>query len=732
LHILGHQATGLKVKRAAPGGGGLMINPFDARAMRAVLAQHTAAFDQDGVVKPRAMYHDSYEYYGANWVDSLPAEFARRRGYRIEDEIAALAGLGDPERVARVRCDYRETLSDLLVEDVFPVWADWCRKRAMKTRNQAHGAPVNLLDFYNVADIPETEMFGHGGPDPLVSKFDEHIGGADRNPLISKFASSAAHAAGKPLVSAETGTWLAEHFCESWGEMKGLVDQMFVSGVNHIVYHGCVYSPDDAAWPGWLFYASTQMNPRNPLWREARTLNDYIARCQAVLQSGKPDHELLLYWPIHDLFSDGKSFQFTVHDHAWLTSQPVGKVARSLWDRGYGFDYVSDRLLAGMKALRGHITGPNGNAWRTVVVPETRFMPLTTFKSLLQLADQGGTVVFLGNLPQDVPGLGNLDARRAEFRKITEGLKLRDAGNGVRIAKAGEGSVVVGPLTESLNVAGIRREPMMDIPGMKFIRRSQADGRHHFIANHAVIAFDGWLPLADPAASVLAMNPLTGLLGTLESRPSARGGTDVKLRLEPGHSIILRSFDRPLSGVSAYPQSRPGREILPISTPWQVEFLTGGPELPNSYESPHPTPWTGRGDARADAFSGTASYRTTFGLDPAAWPSGASSLLLDLGEVNQVARVRLNGRDLGCLIMPPYQVPVSRDLLKQNGNSLVVEVTNTGANRLRDLDLRKVPWRIFHDINFVSITYKPIHPAKWPVQSSGLLGPVRLVAAISD
>ena len=109
----------------------------------------------------------------------------------------------------------------------------------------------------------------------------------DRNRLVSKLASSAAHVVGRPLVSAETGTWLAEHFTETAGEMKTLLDDMFLSGVNHVFFHGTCYSPDGAPWPGWVFYASTQMNPRNALWHELPALSTYIARCQAELRAGR-------------------------------------------------------------------------------------------------------------------------------------------------------------------------------------------------------------------------------------------------------------------------------------------------------------------------------------------------------------------------------------------------------------------------------------------------------------
>ena len=252
LYSLETRFSGMKVKRAAPGGAGPMINPFSAESMRRYLEPFTQAFAAPGVERPRAMYHDSYEYYGAQWAPELPAEFAARRGYRLEDELPAFAGTGTADRVARVQADYRETLSDLMVERVFPQWIAWNHEHGCLTRYQAHGSPGNWLDLYALADIPETEMFGRGTRDPLRSGFDARFGEGDRNPLVSKFASSAAHTAGRRLVSSETGTWMAEHFCETLEEMKCFVDRMFVSGINHVFYHGCVYSPDDAAWPGWL------------------------------------------------------------------------------------------------------------------------------------------------------------------------------------------------------------------------------------------------------------------------------------------------------------------------------------------------------------------------------------------------------------------------------------------------------------------------------------------------
>jgi hypothetical protein len=60
-------------------------------------------------------------------------------------------------------------------------------------------------------------------------------------------------------------------------------------------------------------------------------------------------------------------------------------------------------------------------------------------------------------------------------------------------------------------------------------------------------------------------------------------------------------------------------------------------------------------------------------------------------------------------------------------NTLAIEVTNLAANRIRDLEQKGVAWKNFHEINFVNIGYKPFDAADWPLQPSGLLGPVRIV-----
>ncbi|MBI5084301.1 MAG: hypothetical protein HZB13_06860 [Acidobacteria bacterium] len=152
-----------------------------------------------------------------------------------------------------------------------------------------------------------------------------------------------------------------------------------------------------------------------------------------------------------------------------------------------------------------------------------------------------------------------------------------------------------------------------------------------------------------------------------------------------------------------------------------MKFISGGPELPEPHSTVRLESWTGWSEA-AGRFGGTALYSIRFDAPP----SKATAWTLDLGDVRESARVRLNGRELGTVFMRPFTLRA--DGLKPRGNLLEVEVTSLAANRIRDMDVRKAPWKIFHDINFVGTDYKPFDASKWPVRDSGLLGPVVLSA----
>lgn len=721
LYAVQIRPTGQKVKRAGPGADGPVVDPYGREAMQRYFAHFLpplSAMPPDE--RPGCLFNDSFEAFGANWTPDLFAEFQKRRGYDLRLHLPALAGDDQPEQVSRARSDYRQTIDDLLLDHFTRPWTDWAHGLGMRTRNQAHGSPGNVLDLYAATDVPETEMFGPGRR-PGAAK-DSHW----RDMLVCKLASSAAHVAGKPLCSSESMTWLGEHFRVSLAEMKEQADLLFLSGVNHLFYHGTPFSPSDAEWPGWLFYAATDVTPTNPWWRDLPALNGYLTRSQSFLQEGRPDNDVLLYFPIYDLWAkDAGSTDLLqylrVHNtEDWLDKNlpEFGRAAKQLWDRGYGFDFVSDRLLKEAVSVKdGHIQ-TRGGSYRAIVVAGCTRMEPETLRRLLALAREGATILVAGELPRQAPGL-SLQPRERELRDLAASL---DRGqrhpDGIWQALEGRGSVWIGPeLQPLLEEARLPRERLTE-QGLAFVRRVQEGATTYYVSNQGETVLDGWVPLSVTGRSAVLFDPMHGTRGVGALRKKG-AGSEIYLQLEPGQTVVVRIISRTVKG-PAWDYLRPEGDPLPVSGEWQVQFLTGGPKLPKPVTVRQLSSWTGwLGESEAlRAFSGTARYRITFSRperQAAAW-------VLDLGTVYHTAHVRLNGRDLGTLVAPPYRLELPSKLLSAR-NELEVEVTNLMANRMADLDRRRVPWQKFY---FVNLDYKPFSAANWEPLPSGLLGPVAL------
>ncbi len=712
VYAISQKPSGQKVKRAAPGGEGWMLNPIYPKAMKNWLPWFDKAFANYHGAKPRATFQDSYEYR-SDWSPDFFAQFAKRRGYKLQDELPSFFGTSEDDHTARLKYDYRRTVSEVMAEEVMPQWVAWSHAHGMITRYQAHGAPGNWLDLYGDADIPETEMFHN-----------------DRSILVSKFASSAAHGLGKQLTSAETGTWMEEHFTETLGEMKTLADDMFLAGVNHIVYHGLCYSPDEAGWPGWHFYASTEMNPRNSIWHDVPTLNGYISRAQSVLQSGKPDNDIFLYVPMADFWMNARGMlqPMTVSQGGWFFDQPIGKSAQELWNRGYSFDYISDSELK-LARVAYKESDVKGDHYKVIVVPECKYMPLETFEQLKDLAEDGATIVFMNHLPDDVPGLNRLEARRRDLKPEVANIHFSPADqSGWTEAKLGRGFFLCGSSWDTF--PRIPRETMADA-GLSYIRRAYDNGWNYFIVNKNDKSFDGWVTLARRSSNSVTLDPMTGQ-SMYNMNQETNGTTQVYLQLPAGGSTIVRLIKRMeknatgMNNGEAYWKTT--GEPVEIPGRWDVKFISGGPALPADTQVAHLGSWTTFSDA-AQNFGGTAKYEITF--DAPAGSHGqdahATNYFLDLGKVAQSARVMLNGRDYGTLIAAPFRVLVNN--LKPTGNQLEIEVTSVDANRIRDLDKRGVKWKNFYDINVVNVSYRPFSAADWPLTDCGLLGPVTLTEA---
>lgn len=159
-----------------------------------------------------------------------------------------------------------------------------------------------------------------------------------------------------------------------------------------------------------------------------------------------------------------------------------------------------------------------------------------------------------------------------------------------------------------------------------------------------------------------------------------------------------------------------------ITGPWQVAFPPGW-GAPTQVVFSELISWTEHPKPGIKYFSGIATYRTTFPIQPG---TGQRRICLNLGEVRFVAEVIVNGKNLGVLWTPPYELDIS-DAVHDGENELVVRVANVWSNRLTG-DARQPQFGTFTQTN---IKYAVAWKVAWkdaPLHRSGLLGPVQIIA----
>lgn len=713
--------TGQMVKRAAPGGQGFTLDHYAADAVESYLTHFEQAFG-DQFPGIRAFYNDSFEVYGADFTPDFFNYFETKRGYDLKKYLPELFAQVSSESSVRLKSDYRETIHDMLLENFTRQWSEWAHNHGRKTKNQAHGSPGNLLDLYATVDIPEAETFGSSYfPIPGLRRDSADIRNVDPDPIMLKFASSAAHLTGKKLVSTETFTWLGEHFKSSFSQAKPELEQAFLAGINHMFYHGITYSPQDIEFPGWLFYASLNLTTHNSLWPHFRGFNDFIARSQAVLQTGNPSQELLMYWPIYDVWADpkGLSKMITVHNiDEWLQPTPFYKESDRLMKMGYALDFISDALLDQLELVDNSILSA-GNEAKAILIPSLEHMPLKTLQKLLNLAGEGATVIFQ-EAPKQVPGFLDVEDQLLQLKETWNSLSFESSTDETKVANLGKGKVILAHRFEKgLEIAGIYREVLADT-GLKFIRRVSDNVTYYYLVNHTADEIDQWIPLRHSGKSAILLDPQQGSIGKAESK-AENGNWNVRVQIPAGESLIVQVLENSLGNQIPWPYRNLREDILLLEGPWKLSFDVGGPEIPADQTLEKVKPWTELEDAHTQSFAGLGTYEHFFTLKK----NLSHVYMLNVGAVHESAKVWVNGHDAGYAFGLPFRLNISK-WLQSDENSIRIEVANLMANRIRDMDQKGVAWRNYHEINFVNIDYKPFDAAGWEIMPSGLTGPISI------
>lgn len=692
LYAVYADKTNQKVKRAAPGGEGFTVDHYSSKALKDYLIPYN-----ESLKSPiRAIFNDSYEVYGTDFSPGFFDEFIQRRGYDLRPYLDLIYLKTDSEIANRIRSDYRETLSDMLLENFDQPWTSWANSKGYKTKLQAHGSPGNLLDFYASADIPECETFGSMPFDiPGFRRELEDIREGDADPVMLKFSSSAGHIMGKPLISSESFTWLRDHFKVALSQTKPELEELFLNGVNHTFLHGSTYSDPKAAWPGWKFYASVNFAPQMEIWRDAPALFNYTKNVQEYLQAGQPDNEIALYWPIYDIWQDylkGKIFvQLMIHGlEEWLLGRPFYELANELMNQGYLVDFFSDRFLNEARVVDGMIQFPGGK-YKAIIVPDSKVMPISTMKKLIELKNKGGKVFFQG-FPETVPGFNNYESREQDLNDLLTGLPRN-----LNIVQTLESNQIHGePLTQA---------------GLKFIRREIGDQQVYFIVNHGLEDFDDFVKLNSPSENYFLFDP-----DNMKEGMGSISEGKIRLQLKSGKSIIVVSNKK---STKNWDYQDENSQPIVLNGEYELRFLRGGEEIPSSRKIRKLESWTNFGKTE-ESFSGTAEYTTYLSK-----PKGESNrFLLKFPDVRESVRVFLNGEYQGTVWSNPFEIELSH--LKDK-NELKLEVTNLSANRLRALEMAGKEWKIFYEINMVNKDYKTFDATQWQAMPSGIIGEISLI-----
>lgn len=708
--------TGQRVKRAAPGGEGLVIDYFNKDAIDFYFKRFDEAFDNSlfKSAKIRAFYNDSYEVYHANITEDFPERFKELRGYNFTDYLPVVADTFRTEIKERVLTDYCETISDLLYHEFVKNWVKKSHRLGMLTRNQAHGSPSNLLDLYGVADIPETEAYG-ASEIPICGLRKDPDSPEQReppNPLIMKFASSAAHIKSRKLVAAETATWLGDHFKVALSQIKPQIDELFTAGVNHVFYHGITYNPPERPFPGRLFYASTSFGTQSHFWDELPALNKYVEECQGILQNTTPLNDILLYFPIYDEFADssiGELTYFQVHNtKKWFHGTAFGDIAEQLWNKGFTFDYISDRQLAEARVENNSVCFQGATAYKTIIIPECKYMPEKTMESLLLLAKKGATIIFSEGLPESVPGLNSFEQRQKGLAVLKE--------------KINPFVTVAENIPDELLNKGIQNEGLAE-SGLRFIRKKNEHGAVYFVSNLSDRFHKDTVKLSIESRHVELFNPLSGKRGLIPS-VDVKGKTEILLHLEPGQSCFLFCYDdipeRRIKSYQFYEEIE--TEPFLIQSKWTVTPESGGPVLPKPIQTDTLASWVKFGE-EWQTFSGKALYTAEVVLDSSFF---GVPVRIDLGDVRETARITVNGKEIGLLWCIPYSAIIPSYILTKS-NRIEIEVTNLSFNRVKALEKEGTQWKNYYHTPFMDIKGNPYDISDKEFVSSGLLDCVKLI-----
>ena len=683
--------TEVKNGPASPEGTGLEVDKMSKEHV----AEHFGAFLGQIIkripAKDRKTWkvtvQDSYETGGQNWTDGMLAKLKAYYGYDALPFLPVLRGevVGSEEMSDRFLWDLRRFIADRVAYDYVGGLRDVSHKYGLHTwlENYGHwGFPGEFLQYGGQSDEVAGEFWSEG----------------ELGNIENRAASSAAHIYGKNKVSAESFTAGGKPYIRYPYMMKQRGDRFFTEGINNTLLHVYIEQPSDDKVPGINANFGNEFNRHNTWFSYLHLFTDYLKRCNFMLQQGN-----------------------YIADVAYFIGEDAPKmtgVTDPALPKGYSFDYINAEVIKNrVKVVNGKLVLPDGMTYSVLVLPKLETMRPELLQKIKDLVAQGANV--LGPVPLRSPSLQGYPQADAEVQKLSKELWGDVDGAGIKSRTFGKGNIMSGMTMEEvfakLDISPDFKTEKSD--PVLYIHRKSQEADIYFVSNQSEDSIS-----INPLFNMQGKQPemwdlVTGKVRLLPEFSISGNATTVPLKLAPLQSAFI-VFRKATTAHLGNGENFPGAKIeTTINTPWTVTFdqKMRGPKNPVVFNQL--TDWTTNANDSIKYYSGTARYNNTFNAES---PKNGEKIYLDLTDVKVMAKIKVNGTDVGGIWTAPWRVDITK-AIKKGENKVEIAVVNTWVNRLiGDSRLPKEQRETW--------TSYPLYKPDSPLQPSGLTGSVRVTS----
>jgi len=637
----------------------------------------------------RYMVNDSWEAGSQNWTGNMMEEFQKRCGYSMVSWMPVLAGyvVKSAQASDNFLWDFRKVLSEMVAEYHYDQLTDILKKYGMKRYTESHECMRALIadgmDIKRYAAVPMSAMWAiHEYNNTSFNNCKADI----------RESASVAHIYGQNLVAAESlstygGNGSAFSYCPE--DLKPIADLELANGLNRFIIHTSAHQPLDEKIPGTGLQLYGQWFTRHETWAEqSLPWTTYLARSSYLLQQGNFVADVVYYY--------GEDNNITSLFGEKLPDIP----------EGYNYDFInSDALIRLLSVKDGKLVTPGGMSYQLLALDSNAVkMSLPVLRKIEKLVKEGATVC--GIEPQCTPSLSDDPEEFDEIVKEIWHSENPRVFTGKTISEA----------LKKINIIPdfIYTKPSVDTK-LLYVHRKLTDRDIYWVNNRVGRTQNVEISFRINGKVPKIWHPETKTAEPVSYR-IADDITKVKLHLQPEDALFVVFKDKALKQAFTLPEIVE-EKIAKIDGQWDVSFQENR-GAPASVRMDTLKSWTENENEGIKYFSGTATYTKRINADRS-WFKKGSRLWIDLGEVKNIAEVKVNGKSQGIAWKKPFRVEMTKSL-RPGENTIEVKITNLWVNRIIGDEQPGVKKKItYTTINF--------YMANSPLLISGLLGPVEII-----